>query len=717
MRLTLALFFVALTAAAQTPEVPHKMEFAGMTLTIRDDARREIQKDVNALTQSPRHHMIKVERARTYFPLIEKVFAEEQVPDDFKYLVLQESALIADAVSVSNAVGFWQFKDFTAVEMGLRVDKVIDERLNIISSTRAAGRYIKKNNTFFDNWVYALQAYQMGAGGVMRSVSKDQHGKKSMEITSNTYWYVKKFLAHKIAFEATVGAPGQIKVVPFVNSADKDLKDLAREVSVDELELMNYNKWAKRGTIPGDRQYTVLIPMKGDGVPPELPSQPVASTVAVPATTTAAKTATVSALKGRTKINGISAIRPEPNETAAALATRAGVELNDFVKWNDISSRDQLQQDTYYLLGKKRARASVNYHTALAGDDLWKVSQRYGVQLRKLKRYNRMSGNDELTAGTTVWLSSMKPKNAPATSVAKGPVAQVEDENSFAWTVDPASTSGAVAAGVATGTAVKGGSNEQKLANSKMDNAPAEKTTSSSAQVATLEETAVTEGLAEQKGLEEDQTPNATSTGEPETSTTSTTGSGTLAGDAPSSTTQRVDTPGTAPTVTKETTTVATTGSVAGATTAGAPLIPPGSEQNTVVTTTVTPLNSVEEAKTSPGPMTKGKETHTVKTGETLYGISHEYGVAVMDLVEWNGLVLQEGIKPGQVLKLRSPEDQATASVAVANETTIEHIVRSTDTLYSVARKYNVTIKELMDWNHKKDFNLAIGEKLIVKGR
>ena len=88
-----------------------------------------------------------------------------------------------------------------------------------------------------------------------------------------------------------------------------------------------------------------------------------------------------------------------------------------------------------------------------------------------------------------------------------------------------------------------------------------------------------------------------------------------------------------------------------------------------------------------------------------------------MDLVEWNGLVLQDGIKPGQVLKLRSPEDQATASAVVANESTIEHIVRSTDTLYSVARKYNVTIKELMDWNHKKDLNLSIGEKLIVKGR
>ncbi|MFN8844722.1 MAG: lytic transglycosylase domain-containing protein, partial [Chryseotalea sp.] len=181
------------------PEVPHKMNFAGITLTIRDDARREIQKDVDALMQSPRHFQIKVERAKAYFPIIEKIFAEENLPNDFKYLVLQESALIGDAVSVSNAVGFWQFKDFTAREVGLRVDDVVDERMNIASATRGAARYIKKNNYQFNNWIYALQAYQMGAGGVSRAVRDVESGVRHMTITSQTYWYVKKFLAHKIA--------------------------------------------------------------------------------------------------------------------------------------------------------------------------------------------------------------------------------------------------------------------------------------------------------------------------------------------------------------------------------------------------------------------------------------------------------------------------------------------------------------------------------------
>ena len=47
------IFCGAVASFGQSPQVPHKMHFAGMTLTIRDDARREIQTDVDALTKSP----------------------------------------------------------------------------------------------------------------------------------------------------------------------------------------------------------------------------------------------------------------------------------------------------------------------------------------------------------------------------------------------------------------------------------------------------------------------------------------------------------------------------------------------------------------------------------------------------------------------------------------------------------------------------------------
>ncbi|MEO5976080.1 MAG: LysM peptidoglycan-binding domain-containing protein [Chryseolinea sp.] len=631
MKIIIALLFAVSIAAAQTPEVPHKIQFAGMTLTIRDDARREIQKDVNALTQSPRHHMMKVERARTYFPIIERVLEEERVPDDFKYLVLQESALIADAVSVSNAVGFWQFKDFTALEMGLRVDKEVDERLNIVSSTRAAARYIKKNNFYFNNWIYALQAYQMGAGGVMKSVDKHESGTKNMEITSNTYWYVKKFLAHKIAFEASVSLAGLIKVVPYENKSQRMLTDLAREISVNEEELVQYNKWAKKGSIPGDRTYTVMIPMKGDGKEIILPATS-GSAIASTGTPSAApgKGSSTLATKARMKINGISAMKADVGESAAQFAVRAGVHVNDFLKWNDLSSSDRLDEKSYYLLGKKRTRGAEAYHKVLADDNLWKISQRYGVQIRKLKRFNRITSDRDLKPGTNVWLSSMKPRDADRQKTS-AEIILVDNSKSFSWTVDP----------------------DQAIA----DGSTPPKALEFSSAGETSKKVLVVTPQVEQPVIEEVQ----------------------------------------------------------------APAVEVVKEENPLVETPIvitTPPDSVGTIKVipPPGPARTITKDHTVQQGETLYAIAKDYGIGVMDLVNWNSLNIQEGIKPGQVLKTFDPSE-GVAPVLVQHEivTEVEHIVKSTDTLYSVARKYSVTIKDLMAWNNKKDFNLSVGEKLKVR--
>lgn len=619
MRLFFILLATVITVQAQTPQVPHKMEFAGMTLTIRDDARREIQKDVNALTQSPKHHNIKIERAKTYFPIIEKVFEEERVPEDFKYLVLQESALIADAVSVSNAVGFWQFKDYTAVEMGLRVDKEIDERLNIVSSSRAAARYIKKNNFYFNNWLHALQAYQMGAGGAMKSVPKNQSGARQMEITSSTYWYVKKFLAHKVAFENAVEGAGQIKAIPYQTSSKKLLADIAKEVSVNEDELKQYNKWAKTGHIPDDRTYTVIIPMMGDAPEINLPPTAVASTGVTPATNTPPVAASPSSSE-RIKVNGIKAIKAAPGENAVALAKRAGVKLGDFLVWNDITRNTPLQPDHYYLLGKKRSRSTEAYHKVMEGESLWQVSQKYGVQIKRLRKYNRMTASEDIKPGMTLWLSSKRPKDAEAT--APNEVIEVDKVETFAWSAD-------------TNVEVASEATELLPQKSIQPNDPPETRVTPVAK-----ENSSQNPVDSVEILQPVQTVN---------------------------------------------------------------MLPDSAIEKTQTVVVV------EEKKVEPK-----KKEHIVQPKETLYGIAHAHNVGVMDLVRWNNLNIQDGIKPGQVLKLSENE---TSDATLSSRPSLEHEVKTTDTLYSIARKYGVTIKELMEWNNKKDFSLAIGERLKIQGK
>ena len=110
----------------------------------------------------------------------------------------------------------------------------------------------------------------------MRS-AEGQSGVRHMEITSNTYWYVKKYLAHKVAFEGDVKGEGHVKVIPYENRSKKLLTDIAKEVSVNENELKLYNKWTKTGHIPDDRIYTVIIPVVGEAPDIKLPATTVAA--------------------------------------------------------------------------------------------------------------------------------------------------------------------------------------------------------------------------------------------------------------------------------------------------------------------------------------------------------------------------------------------------------------------------------------------------------
>jgi membrane-bound lytic murein transglycosylase D len=623
MKLFIALFFsTTLIVSAQSIEVPHKMQFADLTLTIRDDARKEIQKDVDAFTRYPKSFNIKVERARTYFPIIEKIFAEENVPEDFKFLVIQESALIADAVSVSNAVGYWQFKDFTAIEMGLRVDKHIDERMNIVASTRAAARYIKKNNTFFNNWLYALQAYQMGAGGVLRSEKESKSGMKHLDITSNTYWYVKKFLAHKIAYEGFTKGNPEVQLLTYESkNGKKTLSDIAREVSVDEEQVKLYNKWLKSESIPDDRSYAVAIPVKGDPSGIKLP-EAVASTSTVGLHEKSTKAGTFKSAQSRTKINGIAAIRGNATESPASLAARAGVDLSAFLKWNDMSISDKVIEGNFYLLGKKRSRSTTAYHKVQQGESLWMVSQQYGVQLRKLRKYNRLSSDEEIKPGMTLWLSTTKPKEGRRGRGNEKTI-EVNEGDTFAWEVTP---------------------NENPEPVLQRPETP---TVSAEKAAPVVQDTSLI--------VKQD---------------------------------------------------------------AGTVTASPDTTKKQLQTTTVEVVIPADSAAAVPliTEVTKNPSEHIVQQGETLYGIARQYKVGVMDLVNWNELDLQQGIKPGQVIRLSEP----TAKVE-GNQTQetpdIVHEVKPTDTVYSIARKYGVTIKELMEWNNKKDFNLSVGEKLRVLRR
>ncbi len=96
-------------------------------------------------------------------------------------------------------------------------------------------------------------------------------------------------------------------------------------------------------------------------------------------------------------------------------------------------------------------------------------------------------------------------------------------------------------------------------------------------------------------------------------------------------------------------------------------------------------------------------DTHIVQSGETLFIIARQYDLSVGDIRRWNQL-RDDKISPGTELKIGPP----------IRENVTTHTVKQGETLFAISRKYNVNIAELQSWNGLDDFNLNIGQELVI---
>lgn len=141
-------------------------------------------------------------RSAPFFAVIEPILQKHNIPNDFKYLPLIESAWQADAVSSAGAVGYWQFMDETAKDMGLNIDSGgKDERTDLHKSTEAAARYIKLLYRQLGSWTLVAAAYNGGVGMVQRKISRNGHRNYyAMSMNAETGYYLYRILAMKELF-------------------------------------------------------------------------------------------------------------------------------------------------------------------------------------------------------------------------------------------------------------------------------------------------------------------------------------------------------------------------------------------------------------------------------------------------------------------------------------------------------------------------------------
>jgi membrane-bound lytic murein transglycosylase D len=250
-----------------------KFEFAGETLpTDNFDVRERLEKELLINSYLHANTIINMKRTARYFPLIEKVLAEHDLPNDLKYFPVIESNL-SNAVSSAGAKGLWQFMKSSADFYGLEVNEEVDERYHIEKSTRAAITYLKDLKKRFGSWALVAAAYNLGPTRLANDL-KAQRAESYYELNlpDETMRYYFRLLAVKDIFEN----PQQYGFYldddaypPLDNYRTVEIKtavanwgDFAKEQGTNYRMLKLYNPWMIDSKLSnkGGKVYVVKIP-------------------------------------------------------------------------------------------------------------------------------------------------------------------------------------------------------------------------------------------------------------------------------------------------------------------------------------------------------------------------------------------------------------------------------------------------------------------------
>jgi membrane-bound lytic murein transglycosylase D len=255
-------------------DVPDKLTFAGEEVPLHvgevmERFEREVY--VNAYWQS--NMILLMKRSAKYLPEIEKILAEYNVPEDFKYLAMAESGLL-NVVSSAGARGFWQFMPETAKEYKLIVNDQVDERYHLEKSTVAACQYLKKSYARFGNWTSVAASYNMGISGLKkRSEEQERQNYYDLFLNEETSRYVFRILAFKVIFEDPKEYGFDLKAkelykLPLyrelkVNQSIPNLTTWALRHNSSYKDLKLHNPWlrAAKLDIKGGNDYIIRLPV------------------------------------------------------------------------------------------------------------------------------------------------------------------------------------------------------------------------------------------------------------------------------------------------------------------------------------------------------------------------------------------------------------------------------------------------------------------------
>jgi flagellum-specific peptidoglycan hydrolase FlgJ len=383
------------------------------------------------------------------------------------------------------------------------------------------------------------------------------------------------------------------------------------------------------------QQYTRV----GEGLAANTPSTTKPANTTTTGTTTAAPEAQKPIPTGVFDINGKKVIYVQAGTALIQLANEKNIKLRNLVKYNDLANDDPLKKSNYIFLEKKGKSANNDFHVVKQGETMYDISQKEGIQLRWLRRRNKMKEGEEPAAGQKLALAgfaSSKPDLAKA--------APVEDPT-------------------------EGDLNPKQIVDDVKTEMERQQQAAQQQQQQQQQPNKLPAGMEQDlKNIGADVTPAGTT---PAKTTTT----------APAAPKPAPAKPAATNTTTTPAVPVATTPAVPVATTP-APVYTPPVQTTPAATTPAPPVTTTPAAPVTTAPAAPVEETPANNTPATSSPATTQPGG------------MPEGtIQVGQLLY---------------------HDVATKETLYSIAKRYNVTVEQLRQWNQLENFDIRIGQRLLV---
>lgn len=190
---------------------------------------------------------------KPYFDMMDQILNAHGLPGELKYLAVIESNLKSNASSWAGAAGPWQFMPATARNLGLKVNRNIDERLNYYKSTNAAAKYLSELYSIYGDWLLVIAAYNGGVGNVNYAIRKSgsyNFWTLQYYLPAESRNHVKKFIATHYIMQGNGG------ITTVTKDEAKDLVFSSMKNNLTGEELNN----SKTQTVSG--KYSSAIIMK-----------------------------------------------------------------------------------------------------------------------------------------------------------------------------------------------------------------------------------------------------------------------------------------------------------------------------------------------------------------------------------------------------------------------------------------------------------------------